>query len=105
MKKPEQQYSKRALDRVIQLWFLGAFFGMIVCIVQLIRAPESVQLEPLLVYIGGPMMGGVISYMIKSAIEDKRKMAADAKKKKPPARQKAEKENNETWEEFLNEHS
>lgn len=83
----EYQYSKRTLDRMIELWFTGANFGFCVIIALFFVNPESVApaLESLLVYIGGPILGGIVSYMIKSALEgDKpkkrksRKAVADA---------------------------
>lgn len=83
----EYQYSKRILGRMINLWFTGAKFGFCVIIALFFVCPESVApaLESLLVYIGGPILGGIVSYMIKSALEgDKpkkrksRKAVADA---------------------------
>ena len=74
--KPFVQFSKRCLGAMIVLWFIGAVFGFAVCIVQLIRG-ELVSLSDLLMYIGAPMTGGIVSYMIKSALEDKRKKEED----------------------------
>jgi len=89
----ECQYSKRILGRMINLWFTGAKFGFCVIIALFFVSPESVApaLESLLVYIGGPILGGIVSYMIKSALEgDKpkkrksRKAAADAAETEKP---------------------
>ena len=57
---------------MIVLWFIGAIFGFAVCIVQLCKG-DIVCLGDVLAYIGAPMTGGIVAYMIKSAFEDKRK--------------------------------
>jgi len=78
----QQQYSKRVLSRMIQLWFAGAVFGMLVVTVQLCAvlytAPDilsiSISLDGLLNYIGIPMTGGIVGYLIKSAVENREKI-------------------------------
>lgn len=55
------------------LWFAGAVFGFFVVTVQVIRGDTLVGLSEVLAYIGAPMTGGIVSYMIKSALEDKKK--------------------------------
>ena len=55
------------------LWFIGAIFGFVVCTVQLIRV-EPVSLYDLFAYIGAPVTGGIVSYMIKTAFENKEKI-------------------------------
>ena len=62
------QFSKRCLAAMIVLWFVGALFGFAVCAVQLYRG-ETVSIGEVLNYIGMPMTGGVLGYMIKSAWE------------------------------------
>ena len=57
---------------MIMLCFIGAIFGFAVCIVQLCKG-DIVSLGDVLAYIGAPMTGGIVAYMIKSAFEDKRK--------------------------------
>ena len=71
-KKQFKQFSKRCIGAMIVLWFIGAIFGFAVCIVQLYRG-DIVSIGDVLAYIGAPMTGGIVSYMIKSALEDKRK--------------------------------
>ena len=61
------QFSKRCLAAMIALWFLGAVFGFAVVALQVIRGDMTVALSDLLLYIGAPMTGGIVSYMIKSA--------------------------------------
>lgn len=64
------RFSKLVLAAMTAAWFLGVIFGIAVVAWQCIKSPESAALDSLLVYIGAPMTGGIVSYMIKSAIED-----------------------------------
>ena len=76
------QYSKKLLTAMIRLWFSGAIFGMFFAVVQLCillivpeRAP-AILLSPdaILNYIGIPMTGGTVGYLLKSAIENREKI-------------------------------
>ena len=69
-----KEYSKKILTAMIVLWFLGAFLGFAVVIVQLHRVDMMINLSDLLLYIGAPMTGGIVSYMLKSAFENKEKI-------------------------------
>ena len=69
-----KEYSKRVLAAIIILWFIGAIYGMIFGIVQMSTCPEVASISDLLVYIGAPMSCGVVSYLIKSALENKTKI-------------------------------
>ena len=62
------QFSKRCLAAMIVLWFVGALFGFAVCGIQIYRS-EVVSIGEVLAYIGAPMTGGILGYMIKSAWE------------------------------------
>ena len=73
-KKSFKEFSKKAIVSMIVLWFLGAIFGFAVISVQLLRADASINLGDLLIYIGAPMTGGIVSYMLKSAAENKEKI-------------------------------
>lgn len=77
--KKKREYSKAALAAMIVLWFVGAFFGMAVVVWQLLTAAYTVNIGDVLMYIGGPMTGGIVSYMVKSAVENREKI------KKPDA--------------------
>lgn len=83
MKKKNRlkEYSKKAIAAMIILWFIVAVFGMIVAIYQLSHSysPENVTLDSLFNYVGVPMTGGVVMYLLKSAVENKQKI----KKNKP----------------------
>lgn len=76
------QYSKKILTAMIRLWFVGAVFGMLFVSVQLFIlfiAPEvslhmPLSLDAILNYIGIPMTGGTVGYLLKSAIENKEKI-------------------------------
>ena len=67
------QFSKRCLAAMILLWFIGALFGFFVVGVQIWRGDVTVNTGEVLAYIGAPMTGGIVSYMIKSAWEKQRK--------------------------------
>lgn len=69
-----KEYSKRVLAAIIVLWFIGAIYGMIFGIVQMVICPEVASISDLLVYIGAPMSCGVVGYLIKSALENKTKI-------------------------------
>lgn len=75
--KKRREYSKAALTAMIVLWFVGAFFGMAVVIWQLITAAYTVNIGDVLVYIGAPMTGGIVGYLIKSAVENREKIKKD----------------------------
>ena len=84
MKKPtDQEYSKRTLNRMIVLWFAGAAFGAAVIVVELAAtlvgidgyaAAITIHLPELLLYIGAPISGGIVGYLIKSALENREKI-------------------------------
>jgi len=73
-----RSFSKRALLAMILLWFAGAIFGFAVVAMQVIRGDMAVALSDLLLYIGAPMTGGIVSYMIKSAWEKKKNIEGEA---------------------------
>ena len=73
-KRNLKEYSKRVLAAIIVLWFIGAIYGMVFGIVQMVICPEVASISDLLVYIGAPMSCGVVSYLIKSALENKTKI-------------------------------
>lgn len=77
--KKKREYSKAALAAMIVLWFIGAFFGGFVVLWQLFTGAYAVLLDSLLNYIGMPMTGGIVTYMVKSALENREKI------KKPKA--------------------
>ena len=71
-----KEYSKRCIAAMIVLWFAVALFGIGVNIYQLknTMTPEVVMVDPLYAYVGLPMTGGIIGYLIKSAMENKEKI-------------------------------
>lgn len=77
MRRPRnkvQEYSKRVLAAMVVLWFLGALFGGVIVVVQVANGSYNTDLSALLSYIGLPMSGGVVSYLIKSALENREKI-------------------------------
>lgn len=71
-----QEYSKKAIAAMIVLWFVVAIFGMIVTVYKLKHTayPENVSLDALFNYVGVPMVGGIVTYLLKSAVENKQKI-------------------------------
>jgi hypothetical protein len=59
---------------MIILWFTVAVFGAVINIILLLRAPEVVNLDSFYLYIGAPISGGIVTYLIKSAMENTKKI-------------------------------
>jgi hypothetical protein len=59
---------------MIALWFAGALFGAAVVVVQLCQKDYTVSIDSLLNYIGLPMTGGIVGYLVKSAVENQQKI-------------------------------
>lgn len=72
--KNVKEYSKKIIRLMVILWFVGALFGMAVVIVQLCIESYSVSIDAVMNYIGMPVSGGIVSYMLKSAWENKEKI-------------------------------
>ena len=68
------EFSKKALTAMIIMWFLGALLGFVVVGIQICRNDVMVNLSDILLYIGAPMTGGIVAYMIKSAQENTEKI-------------------------------
>ena len=73
-KRPLTEFSKRVIAALIAVWFAGALVGVAVVAVQPLRGDMVVNLSDLLVYIGAPMTGGIVTYLLKSAYENKEKI-------------------------------
>lgn len=78
-----KQYSKRIVKAMILLWFAGAVFGAAVIITELVATLSgvdsysmaiTVHLPELLAYIGAPVGGGILGYLLKSAFENREKI-------------------------------
>jgi len=72
--KKLKEFSKRVIYLLIIVWFIGAVFGCVCVTVQLVRGDYMIGLAELLAYIGAPMTGGVVGYMLKTAFENKEKI-------------------------------
>ncbi len=72
------EFSKRMVVALCVMWFAGALLGAAVVIVQTVRGDYNVALSDLLLYIGAPMTGGIVAYMLKSAFENKEKIKRGA---------------------------
>jgi len=73
-KRTLTEFSKRVIAALIVVWFVGALVGVAVVAVQTARGDMTVNLSDLLVFIGAPMTGGVVAYLLKSAYENKEKI-------------------------------
>ena len=71
-----KEYSKRCIAAIITLWFVVALFGIGFNIYQLTHTttPEAINLDALYGYVGLPMTGGIVGYLVKSAMENKIKI-------------------------------
>lgn len=81
--KNVKEYSKKIINLMIVLWFAGAIFGAVVIAVELIATlvgidgystAITIHLPEWLAYIGAPITGGIVGYLIKSAMENKEKI-------------------------------
>ena len=82
-KETLREYSKKIIRLMIILWFAGAAFGAAVIIVELVGVfcgtdsyslGLTVHLPELLNYIGMPVSGGIVGYLLKSAFENREKI-------------------------------
>ena len=78
-----KEYSKRIIRKMIALWVAGAIFGAAVIAIEIIgvlRGVDSysmgltIHLPELLSYIGMPVGGGIVGYLLKSAFENREKI-------------------------------
>ena len=72
-KRTFKRFSKRCITAMIVLWFIAALVCIAVVAVQTLRGDMTVNTGDLVTVVGIPMTGGVLGYMIKSAVEDNRK--------------------------------
>ena len=68
------EFSKRVIAALVAVWFIGCAVGIAVVAVQTLRGDMTVALSDLLLYIGAPMTGGIVTYMLKSAYENREKI-------------------------------
>lgn len=64
---PLKEFSKKVIVAITILWFIGAIYAAVII------WRNNYGIEALLSYIGAPVAGGVISYMLKTAFENKEK--------------------------------
>ena len=77
-KTKPKEFSKKVITAMTLLWFVAALFGGVVVWV------NDYGLEALLSYVGAPMTGGIIGYMIKSAMENREKIKKDQTEEEHP---------------------
>lgn len=64
------RFSKRCIAAMIAMWFVAVLTCVAVVIIQLARGDMTVNTTDLVTCVLAPMTGGIVGYMIKSAIED-----------------------------------
>lgn len=72
-----QEFSKKVINAMILLWFVVAAFDMVIIVTMIVlHTYDSIQmmLSDLLTFSGVPISGGILGYLIKSAIENKEKI-------------------------------
>lgn len=75
--KKVREFSKNFVAVLCFIWIAGALFGAVI----VWRKPE--QLSYLLEYIGAPMVGGIIGYMAKAALENREKIKQNSPQDEP----------------------
>lgn len=75
--KKVREFSKNFVAILCFLWIAGALFGGVI----VWDHPD--QLSYLLEYIGAPMVGGIIGYMAKAALENREKIKQNAPQNEP----------------------
>lgn len=73
-----KEYSKKIVRHMIIAWFVGVVFGCAVILAELVLQYRgtgyTVHLPELLTYIGAPVSGCIIGYLVKSAFENVKKI-------------------------------
>lgn len=75
--KKVREFSKNFVAILCFLWIAGALFGGVI----VWDHPD--QLSYLLEYIGAPMVGGIIGYMAKAALENREKIKQNSPQDEP----------------------
>ena len=75
--KKVREFSKNFVAILCFLWIAGAVFGGVI----VWDHPD--QLSYLLEYIGAPMVGGIIGYMAKAALENREKIKQNSPQDEP----------------------
>ena len=68
------RFSKRVITAIVVFWFVVGIWGMFIITYQLFTTPELVNLEALFSYVGAPMGFGIVGYLVKSALENRKKI-------------------------------
>ncbi len=80
--------SDKIVWRMIQVWFGGVIFGGAVILAEVIAAmvvafagngyaSVTVHLSEYLMYIGAPVSGGIVTALVKNALENREKIRAN----------------------------
>ena len=98
--------SDKIVWRMIQVWFAGVIFGGVIVLAEVIAAlvtafsasgyaSVTVHLSEYLMYVGAPVSGGIVTALIKNAMENREKIRANPEYLKNKERE----ETNHEWNE------
>lgn len=98
--------SDKIVWRMIQVWFGGVIFGGVIVLAEVIAAlvmafmgsgyaSVTVHLSEYLMYVGAPVSGGIVTALIKNAMENREKIRANPEYLK----NKESEETNHEWNE------
>ena len=76
-KKKKRNYSKTIITMMIILWFIVALFGMVIIVINMVKGTYLSGLEGLFNYVGMPMTGGILGYLISKSVENREKIKAN----------------------------
>ena len=75
--------SDTVLMLMLILWFIGAIWGMTIVTVQVFRDSYSIDIGSVLTYIGAPVSGYIITWLIKNLTENNIRTKSNPDYKEP----------------------
>ena len=73
-----KEFSKKVIVCLTLAWFVGLVTALSVIVCELVTTGQTTALSDTLLYIGAPMTGGVLGYLVKSAVENREKIRGSA---------------------------
>lgn len=69
-----KEFSKIIITIIIFIWLVVMVYGLVLNSYFAITSPEQVEMAPYYEFIGIPITGGILGYLIKAATENKQKI-------------------------------
>lgn len=69
-----KEFSKVIITIIIFIWIIVMIYGLALNSYFAITSPEQVEMAPYYEFIGIPITGGILGYLIKAATENKQKI-------------------------------